>query len=189
VQWRNTTTRFGAVAQTFHWVIVALLVIQFVLAYMASPLPTGLEKLALLSRHKGTGMTIFILALLRLIWRWANPAPPLPDTMRSFERGLARFTHGYLYFILFTMPVVGWIMSSAANHPVSYFGLFTFPNLVAPDKTLVEPMKLLHQIMSWSLLAVVAMHIAGALRHHFVLKDDTLLRMLPPRGRRVRSKL
>lgn len=103
--------------------------------------------------------------------------------MKPYERRLAQFTHAYLYFILFCMPLVGWIMSSAANYPVSYFGHFTFPNPIALNKALVEPLKILHKSLSWSLLAVAGLHIVAALRHHFVIKDDVLRRMFPGRGK------
>jgi len=176
---RNSATRFGAVSQFLHWLIVALLIVQFTLGWSAADLPLGLHKLNVLARHKSFGMTILMLAVLRLLWRLANPVPALPATLKPYERGLARVTHGLLYLFLFAMPVTGWLMSSAANYPVSWFHQFTWPNLIAPDKQLVDGLKEVHEALAVALIVTVGLHVLAALRHHFVLKDDTLKRMLP----------
>ncbi|HZF26653.1 MAG TPA: cytochrome b [Steroidobacteraceae bacterium] len=179
MQLRNTLSRWGIVSQTFHWVIVALVITQFFLARAEHHLPLGLAKFAILARHKAIGITILGLAVLRLLWRWMNPAPPLPDTLRPYERILARVTHFGLYFFLFAMPITGWILSSASNFPVSYFGWFTLPNLVTPDKHLADVMHEVHETLFKILAAFAVLHTAAALKHHFVLKDDVLRRMLP----------
>lgn len=179
MQFRNTETRFGAVAQLFHWTIVALIITQFTLAQIFGDMKLGKEKIDLIVRHKEIGMTILILAVLRLVWRLMNPAPVLPDTLKSYERVLARTTHFLLYFLIFAIPVSGWVMSSAANIPVSYFGVFNFPDLTSADKSLVKTTKQIHEILTISLLVVASLHVLAALKHHFILKDDVLKRMLP----------
>ena len=179
MQLRNSATRFGAISQLLHWLVVALLILQFTLGWTAADLPAGLAKLTLLARHKSFGMTILMLALLRWAWRLANPVPDLPTTLRPYERVLARVTHALLYVLVFAMPVTGWLMSSAANFPVSWFHLFTWPNLIAPDKGLVDGLKEVHEALSVALATTITVHVLAALRHHFVLKDDTLRRMLP----------
>lgn len=176
---RNSTTRWGAVAQLLHWVIVALILIQVTLGTIADELPLGVRKLGMLARHKSVGITILGLALLRLIWRWANPTPGLPDTLRSYERGLAHFTHAALYVLLFAMPLSGWLMSSARGFPVSWFGVYQLPDLVPKNTTLYNAMVETHWVLVWVLAAVVLLHVAAALKHHFMLKDDVLKRMLP----------
>lgn len=183
MQLRNTEARFGAVAQLFHWLIVALIVAQYVLAQIFEDMPLGMAKIKMIGYHKAVGMTILMLALLRLIWRWMNPVPKLPATLKSYERRLAHLSHFLLYLLIFAIPLSGWIMSSVANIPVSYFGAFTFPDLVGPDKSLVDPVKEVHEILNIILLVVAAAHIAAALKHHFILKDDVLRRMLPRFGR------
>ena len=87
---QTSKSRYGALAQAFHWIIAALIVAQFVLGRTAVGLPSGAEKLKLLARHKSIGMTVLMLAILRLLWRLANPPPPLPLGMTSGERNLAR---------------------------------------------------------------------------------------------------
>mgnify|MGYP001381267333 CR=1 FL=1 len=179
MQIRNSIDRYGAVAQFLHWLIVALLVVQVTTATLADDMPLGLAKLAMLARHKSFGMTILALAVLRLLWRFASPAPSLPTTLKPYERGLARLTHTLLYVLLIAMPISGWIMSAAKNYPVSWFHQFTWPNPVAPDKDLGEAMEELHETFAYVLGAIVTLHILAALKHHFVLKDNTLKRMLP----------
>lgn len=179
MQIRNTISRWGVISQTFHWVIVVLIIVQITLAKIADELPLGVEKFTTLARHKSIGITILILASLRLLWRWMNPTPPLPDTLKPYERILARLTHFGLYFFLFAQPISGWIMSSASNFPVSYFGWFTLPNLVAPDKAFAHTMEEVHETFAYILVSLAFLHVAAALKHHFWLKDDVLRRMLP----------
>ena len=176
---RNTTARWGTLSQAFHWVIVALLATQVTLALIAKDLPNGMEKLATLARHKSVGITILALAAARLLWRWMNPVPALPATLRPYERRLAHFTHAALYVLLFAMPLTGWTMSSARGFPVSWFNLFQLPDLVGTSRPLYEALHETHELLAYTLGAVVLLHIAGALKHHFVLRDGVLRRMLP----------
>jgi cytochrome b561 len=176
---RNTVYRWGAVAQLLHWVIVALIITQFTLATLFDDLPSGARKLALLARHKSVGITILMLAILRLLWRRTNPIPPLPDTLKPWERRLARLTHALLYALLFAVPLAGWTMSSARGFPVSWFGFFTLPDLVPKNKALYELLVTTHGVLAWTLGVVAIIHMLAALKHHFVLKDDVLRRMLP----------
>jgi cytochrome b561 len=172
-------TRYTAVAQLFHWIIAALIVTQFALAWTADDLPLGAHKLALLARHKSFGMTVLMLAILRLLWRFKNPPPELPVGMTSIERTLARATHVAFYVLLFAMPLTGWMMSSAKNYSVSWFGLFTWPNLIAQNDRAFDFLKSTHDYLSDALFVIAVLHILAALKHHFWNKDDVFLRMLP----------
>lgn len=176
---RSTPLRYSAVAQVFHWVIAALVVTQFVLAYAADDLPNGMHKLALLARHKSVGMTILMLAILRLGWRFKNPPPALPAGMTPVETILARATHAAFYLLLFAMPLTGWMMSSAKSYSVSWFGLFTWPNLIGKNQDAFEALRSIHHLLSYLLFAIAVLHILAALKHHFWNKDDVLRRMLP----------
>jgi cytochrome b561 len=167
---RSTPTRYGAVAQLFHWVIVALIVTQFVLALTADDLPLGVHKLALLARHKSFGMTILMLASVRLLWRLAHPPPALPADMRPLERIVARGTHAAFYVLLFAMPLTGWMMSSAKNYSVSWFG---------KNERAFELLRTTHDTLAVTLFVISVVHILAALKHHFWNRDDVLLRMLP----------
>ena len=175
-------SRYGAVAQAFHWVIAALIIVQFVLGRTAVGLPVGAEKLDLLARHKSIGMTVLMLAILRLLWRLRNPPPALPPGMTPVERILARATHGAFYGLMFAMPLTGWMMSSAKKYSVSWFGLFTWPNLIGKNEAAFNFLRLTHDVLSGVLFAIAVLHIGAALKHHFWNKDDVLLRMSPFAG-------
>ncbi len=175
----SVPNRYSAVAQAFHWIIAALIVTQFTLAWMADDLPLGAHKLGLLARHKSFGMTILMLAVLRLSWRLFNPPPPLPSGMTTLERVLARISHTAFYLLLFAMPLTGWLMSSAKNYSVSWFGLFTWPNLIGKNEDRFDLLRSTHEILSDVLFVLAILHILAALKHHFWNKDDVLVRMLP----------
>jgi cytochrome b561 len=176
---QNRPTRYSVVAQGFHWLIAALIVVQFTLAWSANYLPIGARKLERLAQHKSFGMTILMLAVLRLLWRLFHRPPALPPGMTEIERTLARATHVLFYVLLFVMPLTGWMMSSAKNYSVSWFNQFTWPNLIGPDEQAFNLLKSTHHMLSWLLFAVALLHILAALKHHFWNKDDVLKRMLP----------
>ncbi len=182
MQIRNTETGFGPVAQILHWVIAGLVIGQLSLARMAAE-ASLFEQLELLARHKSFGMTVFGLAILRLIWRLSNPRPSTPLDQPRYQRLVARASHDLMYLLIFTLPLTGWIMSSALNTPVSYFGLFTWPDLIAPRQELADALKFIHSTLFKALAAIVCVHAGAALYHHFVAKDDVLRRMLPGSAR------
>jgi len=176
---RNTTTDYGAIARLLHWVIVALVIVQFVLAAIAANLPNGLDKLVILARHKSFGITILALACLRIVWRAVNPTPALPVGTPPWQRLAARISHMGLYAFLLLQPLTGWVMSSAKNYPVSWFGLVTLPDPVAPSEWLFDLMHETHEISARLLLVLATVHAAAALKHHFIDRDNVLRRMLP----------
>ena len=175
----NPPTRYSVVAQSFHWIIAALIVTQFTLAWSAEDLPLGAHKLGLLARHKSFGMTVLMLAVLRLLWRIKHAPPALPTDMSALERGLAKATHVAFYVLLFAMPLTGWTMSSAKNYSVSWFGLFTWPNLIAQNEAAFAFLKSTHEALSYALFTLAVLHVLAALKHHFWNKDDVFVRMLP----------
>ncbi len=175
---RNSALRYGIVAQTLHWAIVVLLIVQVTLGMIADELPLGLEKLALLARHKSFGITILGLAVIRLAWRWIDRPPP-PPPMPRWQQLAANLNHWALYALLFAMPLSGWMMSSASNYPVSWFGLAQLPDLVLPDRSLKEQLQEVHELLVTILISLALLHVAAALKHQFFDRDGLLFRMLP----------
>lgn len=171
--------RYTRVAQWLHWIIAALIVVQFALAWVADDLPNGAHKLAVLARHKSFGMTVLMLTIVRLLWRLAHAPPELPAGMKPIERRLARTTHWLFYVLLFAQPLTGWLMSSAKNYSVSWFGLFTWPDLIAPNKAAFEILRNTHDALGSVLFAIIVVHILAAFKHHVIDNDDVLIRMLP----------
>ncbi|MGI9260161.1 MAG: cytochrome b [Gammaproteobacteria bacterium] len=179
---RNSETGFGLVAQLLHWLIAALILCQFVLAQLSAN-ASFFERLALLARHKSVGMTILVLAIVRLLWKSTNRRPSTLLELPRYQRLIARASHALMYALIFALPLTGWIMSSALNTPVSYFGLFSWPNLVEPQQELGDLLALVHSYLFRLLAAVIAVHASAALFHHFVFKDAVLRGMLPGTNR------
>ena len=171
--------KFSTTARVFHWVGFALIGVQIPLAYYMIEQPLSPEKLGNYALHKSIGMTILTIALLRLLWRWLHPPPPLPLASKPIERVAARGTHWLLYGLMLGMPIAGWLNSSAANFPVSVFGWFTLPDLVEPNPELQASFELTHRIMAYLLFFLLGLHTTAALFHHFVRKDNVLRSMLP----------
>ena len=176
---RNTAERFGLVAKTLHWLTLVLLIAAFTLAISMVNMPFSPRKLEFYSWHKWVGVTIFLLAVLRLAWRLTNPVPLQPHGMPRWQTRLAGLSHATLYAILIVMPVTGWIMSSALNLPVVYLGLIPIPSPFGVDRALGETMKVVHLSLAVALLVMVAILALAALYHHLILRDDILRRMLP----------
>lgn len=171
--------RYSNLARLFHWTIAGLILCQVPLAYYMIDLPLSPDKLASYALHKSIGITIFSLSAVRLAWRWIHPPPPLPATLSSTQQRAARLTHWVLYLVVFAMPMTGWLSSSAANFPVSLFGWFTLPDLVAPDRDLHEALELSHRVLAYLLATAFTLHAGAALYHQFVLRDGVLGAMLP----------
>ena len=176
---QTANQRYGRVAQALHWIIAVLIVAQYVLANLEHDLPIGMEKLALLARHKSIGMTVLILAVIRLLWRLSHKPPALPSAMKAYEVVIAKITHVVFYLLLFAVPVTGWLQSSAKGYTVSWFNLFAWPNLIAKDEAAFKILHQRHELVAQILFWVAVLHILAALKHHFWNKDDVLKRMLP----------
>jgi len=175
---RNSSTSYGWIAKLFHWNMVLGFLIMFPLGYYMTGLPLGPDMFEKIALHKSIGILVLFLAVLRLAWRLINPTPELPLEMTWFERLGAHGVHMALYGVMFIMPLSGWAMSSAANFPLSVFGWFTLPALMAPSKEAVDFLKAFHEVMAILILVLIALHVGAALKHHFVNRDDVLKRMM-----------
>jgi cytochrome b561 len=176
---QSRSLAYGAIAQGFHWLTVVLVVAQCWLGIAAHGLPISPARLALLAWHKSLGLSILALVLLRLAWRQLSPPPPLPDGMPAAERVAAQLSHGLLYLLLMMLPLLGWLSSSAAGLTVSIYGWFELPTLIGADRSLARLLVDVHIVLAWTLLALIGVHVAAALRHHFILRDGVMLQMLP----------
>ena len=182
---QTNATRYGAVAQAFHWLIAVLIFVMLGLGYYMVGLPLGMRKLEVYGLHKSIGITVAGLAALRLLWRLFHPPPPLPSGMKPWERRLAGVVHALLYALLLVQPLIGFLQSNAVNFPVVLWSVLPLPPLIAPDEPLGATLIGVHVVGGNLLAVLVILHVAAALRHQFVLKDDVLRRMLPgPAGPR-----
>jgi cytochrome b561 len=179
--------RYTATAIALHWLIFVLIACGFTLAVYMVDLPLSPAKLKYFSWHKWLGVTVFVLALMRVAWRLTHRAPLYVAAMPQWQHRAAAIMHGALYLLILVIPLTGWIYSSAAGVPTVYLGVIALPDLVMKDKALAELMKSVHVTLNYTLLVLVLMHVAAALQHHFVLRDNVLSRMLPWAGRRSKS--
>jgi cytochrome b561 len=178
----TTPVSWSTVARFFHWSTAVLILAMFVLGWLAVSYPLSPTKLKLFNWHKSLGLFVLAWVLLRLLWRLTHPAPALPAELSPAERWAARLSHGGLYCLMIAMPASGWVINSAADFPLKWFGLFAVPQLVAPDEALQDVAEAAHFTMFWALLVLIILHTAAALHHHFVRKNNVLRRMLPFTG-------
>lgn len=178
------TARYTPTAIALHWIIALGIAGTFVLGLYMHELQLSPTKLQLYSYHKWAGVTLFFLALIRLLWRLGHPAPALPDTMPPLMQKAAAAGHLALYALMFTIPFVGWVASSAKGFQTVWFGVIPLPDLVGKDKELGHLLGEMHEFLSYTLLVLVIGHVAAALKHHWIDKDDVLTRMLPHHGTR-----
>lgn len=165
-----------------HWLMALLLGALIVLGLYMTRLPDvgfNLSKIGLILYHKQFGVLALMLVTLRILWRVGNVLPRLVETLPEWQKVTARLVHLCLYGLMLALPLTGWLMSSASGIPVSFFGLFTLPDLVGYDDRLFHTLIDVHSYLGYALIACMAMHIGAALRHHWVLRDNTLRKMLP----------
>ena len=166
-------------AITLHWLMALLVFVTFPLGLVMSEMALSPNKLRLLSYHKWLGVTVFILVMVRLLWRASNKPAPLLATMPHWQRVAANAVHVLLYVLLFAIPLSGWLMSSAKGFQTVYLGMLPLPDLLSKDKVLGDALAALHEVLNIALLALVVAHIAAAIKHQFVDCDGTLARMIP----------
>ncbi len=174
-----SVARYTRTAVALHWLTALLIFGNFPLGLYMADLHLSPLKLRLVSYHKWIGIGVLLVAVLRLLWRAAHRPPPLVAGMPRWQEIAAHATHHVLYLLLLAVPLSGWLMSSALGVPVVWFGVLPLPDLVGKNKELGEVLKVVHEGLNYTLLAVVAVHVAGAVKHQVVDRDGTLARMLP----------
>ena len=171
--------RYSVTSLVMHWLIAALILVQILLitAHEATDGPLSREFVQI---HKSLGLTILLLTLGRIGWRVLNPAIPLPVDMKRWEKVLARGTHVLFYVALIALPLTGWAASSATGREIVWFGLFDWPLLpVGGGRDTARTLMEVHGLAVKGLYLLVALHVIGALKHHFIDRDNVLHRMIP----------
>ncbi|WP_240704756.1 cytochrome b [Croceicoccus sediminis] len=167
--------RYNAVARFLHWTIAVIIIGNIIGGFFHDALEDVVNVMPL---HKSFGLTVLVLSLVRLGWRMAHRAPPLPAHTPAWERGAAHLTHALFYVLMIGLPMTGWLVSSGSKYPLNWFGLFDVPKFgITPDGAIDGFAHEAHEIMGWVAVALIVLHVGAALRHHFVLKDNVLRRM------------
>lgn len=170
---------YGAVAISLHWLVFAFIMTNWLLGLYMVELPLSPLKLKTFSWHKWIGVTALLIVVFRVTWRATHPVPPLPVSIPQWQRKLANLSHLVLYLLLLAVPLSGWLYSSATGVPTVYLGWFQLPDMVQKDRQLAALLKIAHISLNSGLFLVVCVHVAAALKHHWIDRDDILIRMLP----------
>ena len=182
---KNTREQWGTVSKVLHWLVVLLILLMAWIGLRMGDMPNGPDKIASYALHKSVGITILMLVLLRIGWRWYAGAPDgVPGTPRWQER-IASLTHLALYALLLAMPLSGWILNSASGFPLQWFGLVNLPAIAGKDHDLHELAEDIHEWLFWAMVTLVVVHAAAAFYHHLFVRDPAPTRMLPARLKRV----
>jgi len=167
--------RYNRGARALHWAIAVLVIANLFSGLLNDALE---DTIRLIPTHKAIGMTILALTLVRIAWRFTWRHPPFPATVQPWEALAARGVQGVFYALMLAMPLSGWIMASAGKYPLSWFGLVDLPKLAVTREDMAYLVgREAHGILGWLMLALVALHVGAALRHHFILNDQVLRRM------------
>jgi len=172
----HTAPRYTTPAVVLHWLLALMILGSLTMGLYMTGLPFSPARLRLYNWHKWAGVTVLALSALRLLWRLTHrPPPPVP--MPAWQEKASHLTHACLYMLFFAVPLAGWAYTSAAGFPIVLFGVLPLPDFVAVDRELSEQLKPLHHWLAYALAAVVALHVAGALKHHLIDRDALLSRM------------
>ena len=164
-------------ARALHWIMGLLLILMLAAGLVMEDIEDPALKGTVYTLHKATGILILALAAFRVLWRFSHAVPAFAASLRPWQATAARWVHFGLYAIMFIMPISGWGMSSAAGYPVSFYGLFVLPNLVSANPECKELFETIHSVGANAFMILLAAHVAAALYHHLILKDNTLRRI------------
>ncbi|WP_432729237.1 cytochrome b [Variovorax sp. W6] len=172
--------RYDPLAIALHWLLAVLIVASFGVGLYMTGLPFSPLRLKVYNWHKWAGVTILALSALRLLWRLGHRPPALPPGMSGLQKAGSRVSHTLMYLLFFAVPLSGWAYSSAMGMPVSWFGMLALPDFVPADHDFAEAvLQPLHRNCAFALAGVMLLHVAAALKHHWIDRDGLLKRMWP----------
>jgi cytochrome b561 len=169
--------QYGTTAKLLHWLIAALLLIQYLIGWLMPDIHGGKPGNPMMF-HLSFGLTILVLIALRLAWRFTHPVAP-ESSLPRWQQLTSEGVHWLLYALVLATTLTGWLFASFRGWSVSYFYLFPLPMLASESRSAVHAIDGLHQAMEWALLVVIAIHVASALAHIFIYRDRIMQRMLP----------
>jgi cytochrome b561 len=170
--------QYGPTAKLFHWLIVALLIVQYLIGWLMPDLHRGMQPGIPMTMHISFGLLIFVLIVLRLVWRLTHPVGP-DSSLPRWQRVSSEATHWLLYALVLATTVTGWLFASFRGWSVSFFYLFPAPMLTSDNAAAGRAIDGMHQAMEWALLVFIGLHVLTALAHLFIHRDRVMQRMLP----------
>ncbi|MBD0270983.1 MAG: cytochrome b [Acetobacteraceae bacterium] len=172
---------YNSVAKWFHWVTVGLMAVALPLGFLIKYIKDS-DKMPFYAVHESAGLTILLVAIARLAWRWSHPPPPLPDSVPPMMRTAAGVNHWLLYAALILQPILGFTATNAQGFPLrgetAYLGFIDLPKFMEANKALADPVQSAHTVLGISIAVLLAIHIAAAIFHQAIRRDGTLLRIV-----------
>ncbi len=179
MSWRNTASRYGLLSIGIHWLVLLLFIAVYAAIELHEAYPKGSEvREALKAWHNTLGMLVLVLVLPRLAVLFSGPSPAIQPPPPPWQQVSAKALHVTLYALMIVMPLTGWLVLSASGKPVVFFGI-TLPALVGENRELADAMEEIHEAIGTAGYYLIGLHVAAALYHHYILRDNTLSRMLP----------
>jgi cytochrome b561 len=174
----TTRLQYGTPAKIFHWLIVALLAVQYLIGWLMPDIHRGMSPGAGMTFHLSIGLTILLLTALRFVWRLTHPVAP-ESSLPAWQRVSSEAVHWLLYALVLATTISGWLFASFRGWSVSYFYLVPLPMLASDNAAAGKAIDGLHQATEWALLITIGIHVAAALAHIFIYRDRVMQRMLP----------
>ena len=176
---RNTDTQYGCVTKTLHWIVMILVISMLIAGFFMGDIPSKPIKGQVYTLHKLIGLFLLCIGIVFLFWSKTGSKPKYPAEMKCWEKGLAKLIQICLFIVLIGMPLAGWTLSSAAGYYPSFFGLFEIPMPWIPkSEALKNTAGDMHYYFAWTFVVLISIHALGALKHHFIDKNDVLKRMM-----------
>ena len=170
--------QYGTTAKVFHWLVLALLLVQYPLGWLMPDIHRGEKPGVAMSFHVSLGIVILLAITARLVWRLTHPVAP-DKTLPRWQQMAAKATHWLLYALVLATTITGWLFASFRGWSMSLFYLVPLPMLASENAAAVKAIDGWHQVMEWTLLAVIGLHVAAALAHRFIYRNRVMQRMLP----------
>jgi len=169
---------YGTTAKALHWLIVALLIVQYTIGWLMPDIHRGQQPGIGMTLHMSVGITILVVILLRFVWRLTHPVAP-ESTLPPWQRLSSGLVHWMLYLLVLATTLSGWLFASFRGWSVSYFYLFPFPMLTGDNAAAGKAIDGLHQAAEWTLLVLIGLHVLAAFVHLLIYRDRIMSRMLP----------
>ncbi|HEY5993892.1 MAG TPA: cytochrome b [Gallionellaceae bacterium] len=181
MSWKNTASRYGSLSIGLHWLMLLLFIGVYACIELREIYPKGSDpREALKTWHNMLGLLIFLLVWLRLAARFSGPPPEILPMPPAYQRWASKLLHVALYGLMIAMPLLGWLLLSASGKPVPFFGL-ELPALTVENKDTAKAIKEVHETIGTLGYYLIGLHTVAALYHHYFVRDNTLVRMLPLR--------
>jgi cytochrome b561 len=170
--------QYGTTAKVFHWLIVALLLMQYLIGWLMPDIHRGMKPGGAMTFHVSFGIVILALIVVRLAWRLTHPVPP-ESSLPRWQRLTSEAVHWLLYVLVLATTITGWLFASFRGWSMSFFYLVPMPMLASDNAAAGKAINGWHQAMEWTLLVMIGIHLAMVLAHIFIYRDRVMQRMLP----------